>query len=97
MEDIIIRIENSLAPFLQQLSGMQWSDYLDIFCVALVFYLMLPMLKSTGTGRIAGVVVVLAGATLLTDMLDMHTMNWLLDQVLAVGLRWPEDQAFRFL
>ena len=86
MEDIIIRIENSLAPFLQQLSGMQWSDYLDIFCVALVFYLMLPMLKSTGTGRIAGVVVVLAGATLLTDMLDMHTMNWLLDQVLAVGL-----------
>ena len=86
MEDIIVRIENSLAPFLQQLSGMQWSDYLDIFCVALVFYLMLPMLKSTGTGRIAGVVVVLAGATLLTDMLDMHTMNWLLDQVLAIGL-----------
>ena len=86
MEDIIIRIENSLAPFLQQLSGMQWSDYLDIFCVALVLYLMLPILKSTGTGRIAGVVVVLAGATLLTDMLDMHTMNWLLDQVLAIGL-----------
>ena len=86
MEEMIISIENSLAPFLQQLSGMQWSDYLDIFCVALVFYLMLPMLKSTGTGRIAGVVVVLAGATLLTDMLDMHTMNWLLDQVLAIGL-----------
>ena len=86
MEDIIVRIENSLAPFLQQLSGMQWSDYLDIFCVALVLYLMLPILKSTGTVRIAGVVVVLAGATLLTDMLDMHTMNWLLDQVLAIGL-----------
>ena len=65
MEEMIISIENSLAPFLQQLSGMQWSDYLDIFCVALVFYLMLPMLKSTGTGRIAGVVVVLAGATMI--------------------------------
>ena len=86
MEDIIVRIENFLTPFLQQLSGMQWSDYLDIFCVALVFYLLIPMVRTTGTIRIAGVVVVLAGATLLTDALDMHTMNWLLNQVLAIGL-----------
>lgn len=86
MEEILVRIENILAPILQQMGGMQWSDYLDIFCVALVFYLLLPMLRSTGTMRIAGMILALFGATLLTDMLDMHTMNWLLNQVLAVGL-----------
>ena len=86
MEDIIMNIENTMEPFLQQLAGMQWSDYLDIFCVALVFYLLLPMLHSTGTMRIANVILVLVVATLLTDALSMHTMNWLLDQVLAIGL-----------
>ena len=86
MEDILLRIENTLEPILQQMGGMQWSDWLDIFCVALVFYLLLPMLRSTGTMRIAGMILALFGATLLTDMLDMHTMHWLLTQVLAVGL-----------
>lgn len=86
MGDVFIRLTNVLDPFLQQLSGMQWTDYLDIFCVALVFYLLLPTLRSTGTVRIAKVVVLLFAATVLTDLLDMHTMNWLLDQVLAVGL-----------
>jgi len=86
MEDILVRIENTLSPILQQMGGMQWSDYLDIICVALVFYLLIPMLQSTGTMRIAKVVVVLFAATLLTDVLDMHTMNWLLNQVLAIGL-----------
>ena len=86
MEEILVRIENTLAPILQQMGGMQWSDYLDIFCVALMFYLLIPMLHSTGTMRIAKIVLALFAATLLTDVLDMHTMNWLLNQVLAIGL-----------
>ncbi len=79
-------IENALVSFLQQLGSMQWTDYLDIFCVALVCYLLLPMLRNTGAGRIASVIVALFVATFLTDALDLHTMNWLLQQVTAVGL-----------
>ena len=86
MEELLIRIENTLSPILQQMGGMQWTDYLDIFCVAMVIYMLVPMLKSTGTMRIAKVIVVLFGATVLTSMLEMHTMNWLLNQVLAIGL-----------
>ena len=86
MEEILLRIEETMAPILQQMGGMQWSDYLDIFCVAMVFFLLFPTLKSTGTMRIASMIIVLFGATLVTDMLGMHTMNWLLNQVLAVGL-----------
>ena len=86
MEGLFTKIENTLSPILQQMGGMQWTDYLDIFCVAMVIYMLVPMLKSTGTMRIAKVIVVLFGATLLTNVLEMHTMNWLLNQVLAIGL-----------
>ncbi len=86
MGEILQSIESSMASFFQQLAGMQITDYLDILCVALVFYMLAPLVRSTGALRIAKVVLALLVVTWLTDVLDMHTMNWLLDQVLAVGL-----------
>ena len=86
METIVTRIVEFMEPFLQQLAGMQWSDYLDIAFVALLFYILIPMIRSTGAMRIAKVVLVILVLTWVTDVLGMHTMNWLLNQVLAVGL-----------
>lgn len=86
MSEFLMNMESNIASFLQLVAGMQWSDYLDIACVALVFYLLMPMIRSTGAMRIAKVIVALLAATWITDVLDMHTMNWLLNQVLAVGL-----------
>ena len=86
MNEFMMNMESNIASFLMLLSGMQWSDYLDILCVALVFFTLIPMIQSTGALRIAWVVIVLLVTTWVTDALDMHTMNWLLNQVLAVGL-----------
>ncbi len=86
MGDILLNIESNMASFFQQLAGMQITDYLDIFCVAMVFFMLMPMLRSTGTARIGKVVLMLLLVNWITDALDMHTLNWLLDQVLAVGL-----------
>ena len=86
MNEIMMNLQSNISSFMMLLSAMQWSDYLDIFCVALVLFTLIPMIESTGTLRVAGVVLVLVGATWITGALDMHTMNWLLNQVLAVGL-----------
>ena len=86
MSDFLTNMETNISSFMMLLAGMQWSDYLDIFCVALVFYMLIPMIRSTGAARIAWVVMVLLVATWVTAALDMHTMNWLINQVLAVGL-----------
>ena len=72
--------------FFQQLTRMQWSDYLDIILVAYLLFRLLPMLRSTGTMRVAKIVGVLLVITWLTDVLDLYTLNFLLDQLLAVGL-----------
>ena len=86
MSEFMMNMQSNISSFFMLLAGMQWTDYLDIFCVALVFYTLMPMIRSTGAVRIAGMVIVLLVATWLTGALDMHTMNWLLNQVLAVGL-----------
>lgn len=61
-------------------------DVLDILIVGFLVYKLIPILRSTGTARVGGVVltiIVLAG---LTDVLRLHTLSFLLNQVLTVGL-----------
>ena len=70
----------------QSLGKMQWSDYLDIILVAFLIYKLLPILRSTGTGRIARVVAIFLVVSWGTEILNLHTLNFLIDQVLAVGL-----------
>ena len=73
--------------FLRQLTRMQWSDYLDIILVAYLLYRLLPLFRSSGTMRVAKTVGALLIITWLTDALDLYTLNFLLDQLLAVGLQ----------
>ena len=70
----------------QTVAGMQWSDYLDIILVAFLIYKILPLIKSPSTVRIARAVLAVIIIAWLTSVLKLHTLNWILEQVLAVGL-----------
>ena len=48
----------SVQNLLQQLAGMQWSDYLDIAVVAFLIYKLLPLLRTPSTMRVARAVAV---------------------------------------
>ena len=77
---------SELQELLQQLMKMQWSDYLDIAIVAFLIYKLVPMIRSTGTMRIAKVAIGVVVVAWLTDALNLHTISFLLNQLLAVGL-----------
>lgn len=77
---------DSVQSFFQLLGGMKWSDYLDIILVAFLIYKLLPMIRSGGTVRIAKVVIGLLLIAWLTGVFRMHTLNFLINQLLAVGL-----------
>ena len=70
----------------QQLLRMQWSDYLDIILVAFLAYKLLPMIRSSGVARVAGVIGAILVLAWVTDVLKLHALNFLLDQLLSVGL-----------
>ena len=65
---------------------MEFWDVIDILFVAFLIYKLLPIFRSTGTVRIALVVSVVVVFSGLTDLLEMHVTNFILTQVLAVGL-----------
>ena len=68
------------------LLSIQIVDALDIIIVAVLIYWLVPMLKSTGTGKIARVVVIVLVISWLTELLNLHTLHFIFNQVLTVGL-----------
>ena len=70
----------------QQVQRMHFSDYVDIAIVAFLIYKLMPLLRSTGTARIGGIVLTVIVIAGLTDLFDLHTLSYILNQFLAVGL-----------
>ena len=75
-----------IQDLLQQVTKMRWSDYLDIIIVAYLLYRILPLIRTTGTMRVAKAVVAIVIVAWLTDVLELHTISFILDQFLQVGL-----------
>ena len=76
----------SVQDFLSRLIGMHFSDYLDILLVAALIYVVIINVRSTVTSRIIKVVFAILVISWITEEADLHTLNFLFDQVLTVGL-----------
>jgi len=75
-----------LASIWQQILGMRFTDYLDIILVAFLLYKLLPLLRSTGAVRIAIVIGAILVVAWLTQVFHLYTLNFIINQFLAVGL-----------
>ena len=71
---------------MQQLTRMQWSDYLDIAVVAFLIYKLLPLIRAPGTMRIARAVIAVMVVAGLAAALRLYTLSFILNQFMAVGL-----------
>ena len=71
---------------IHELTHMRWSDYLDIIVVAYLIYRLLLLLRSAGTLKIVRAVFAVFVVLWLTDILDIYTLHFLLEQVVSVGI-----------
>ena len=62
------------------------TDVLDIVLVAILIYYVINLIRSTSANRIARAIIFLLALTLLSDFLNLHTFNYLLDRVLELGM-----------
>ena len=77
---------SSIQHFIQTVQRMQVSDYLDILVVAFVIYNLLPHLKNPNIMKIVRTVFALVLIAWLTNELELYTINWILSQMLTIGL-----------
>ena len=68
------------------LSTMQWRDVLDILLVTYLIYRVVLLVRSTSATRIAKGFIAILVVSAVTQIWELWTLNFLLSQVLAVGL-----------
>lgn len=85
-QGVMTTVQETFANLLEQISSMEFTDFLDILLVAFLLYKMLPLFRSAGTLRVARAIVVVVIVAWLTNLLNMYTIHFLLNQVLTVGL-----------
>ena len=62
------------------------TDILDILLVAFIVYQVINLIRTTSANRIAKAIIFLLILTFITDLLNLHTLNYLLDRVLELGV-----------
>ena len=68
---------------LYQVPAIGISDIVDILVVSIIFYSLLRLIRSTSAARVARAILLLLAITLLTDVLNLYTLNWLLNKILG--------------
>ena len=66
-------------------SGIGITDIVDILIVAFVIYKLLGLIKQTRAEQLLKGVLVLVAATFVTDLMNLHTISWLLKGTVALG------------
>ena len=61
------------------------TDIIDVILVAVMIYYVITLIWNTSARRIAWAIVMLLAATLVTELLNLHAVNYLLDRVLQLG------------
>ncbi|MBQ2845858.1 MAG: diadenylate cyclase CdaA [Firmicutes bacterium] len=66
-------------------SGISVIDAIDILIVAVVIYQLLKLLKQTRAEQLLKGVLLLVLATVITGLLNLHTINWILKGAVSLG------------
>jgi diadenylate cyclase len=79
-------IFKSIAEFFSLLPTMRITDIIDILLVAFLIYEAIRMIRTTSAARIARAIIAFLLLTWLTGVLEMRTLNWILERILEIGV-----------
>lgn len=66
--------------------SIKLTDVLDIVIVAFLLYKLLEFVRETRAQQLLRGILLIAGAFVLSEVLDLNLLNWLLTELLTVGL-----------
>ena len=79
-------IEKFFQDMLYNIPTIRVMDVVDILVVALIIYKVLMLIRSTSAARVARGILLLLVVTWVTDIFNMHALNWILNKILELGV-----------
>ena len=79
-------MEGAFQNIFLQLSNMKLMDFVDIIVVAVLIYKVIPLFRSGNTLRIVWAILIVFVVGWIADILNMYTLNYLIEEFTTVGL-----------
>jgi len=79
-------LKNAFSFFSHQISLISVFDIIDIAVVSVIFYYLFKFISDRRAGKLAIGILIIVAALFLSDIFNMHTLNFLLENVVQVGL-----------
>lgn len=70
----------------QQISAVRLIDIVDIIIVSVVFYYVFKFVRDRRAGRLAIGIIFIIALLLISEVLDMHALNFILQNIVQVGI-----------
>lgn len=79
-------IETIFKNLWSNFSSMGPLDWIDILLVALLIYSVINLIRTTSAARIARAIIIVVLINFLTEILNLHTANYILSRILEIGI-----------
>lgn len=79
-------IESIFKNLWDNLSSVNFTDCIDILLVALLIYAVIALIRTTSAARIARAIIIVILLNFLTEILNLHTANYIMSRVLEIGI-----------
>ena len=79
-------ITEYFSEFFRLLRTIQLADIADLILVTILVYKGIQLIRTTSTARLAKAVVLILLVTWMTELLNLHVLNYLLGRVMELGL-----------
>lgn len=79
-------IKNAGAYIFGRMTAISFFDILDIAIVSVIFYYIFKFVSDRRAGRLAVGIILILAALFASDVFNMHTLNFLLTNVVQVGI-----------
>ena len=77
---------NFLNNIIRFFSVLGWRDFIEIFILAIIFYRVFLFIRGTRTVQIMKGLLVIVLIALLAKIMNLYTISWILEKVLAIGV-----------
>ena len=79
-------LRNAGSFILRQFAEFSVFDFIDVAIVSVIFYYVFKFISDRRAGKLVVGILLIVGALFFSDIFNMHTLNFLLENVVQVGI-----------
>lgn len=86
MRPLLFTVPDRITDILSIIKGIDYVDFIDIGCVAILFYYLYKFIKERRAGKLAVGILILFALQIVSSIADMYLLQYIMQNIFQVGI-----------